>query len=165
MVLHFGQKNKIEPMIHFGTRILFIQSNNMSTLNELSLALLNAQVNGSTTVSVDAALSAVQSRTDEINISVQGAPASEPEVQVLAPSLDEDQAWEDDMQAARALDEVEEAARTGMWADFDGPDNHAIEDDDDIDDDVSFSSYDDRQDRYYDDWNTGLDWNEGGYFD
>lgn len=156
----------------------------MSSLNELSLALLNAQVNGSTTVSADAALSAVQSRTDEINICglacngscitcVQSQEALRvfydgpdlPDVQVLAPAHDEDQAWEDDMQAARALDEVEEAARTGMWADFDGPDNHAIEDDDDIDDDVSFSSYDDRQDRYYDDWNTGLDWNEGGYFD
>lgn len=107
------------------------------------------------------------------------------EIQVLVHAGDdEDQAWEDTVMAARALDDIEEAARTGMWADahnYDAPDNAELSDgeasevsgsdsDSDADSEDDDGNYYD--DRYYDydDWdydgpNYGLDYNESGYFD
>ena len=84
------------------------------------------------------------------------------EVPALVNPSDEDQHWEDTVMAARALDEAEEAARTGMVAD-----NAELDEDNHCDCDCCCGNwdYDDRQDDYDDEWNTGLDWNEGGYFD
>lgn len=179
-----------------------------SSTDELSLALINAMVNGSSSMNPLAALAAFNNRTNEIMVGVCGfpcvgdcqtctqsnaelqafyapelaAPPVEPETVVVRASeasasaegvsstslSDED--WEEIERAARARDEAEEAARTGMWADngqdYDGPDRTDPADDEDDDYDENASYYDDRQDPYYDDRDGyGLDWNESGYFD
>ena len=79
----------------------------------------------------------------------------------MAPAADEE--WEEEVRAARTRDEVEEAVRTGMWADtgriseeeYDAYGCQCLE----------CLNYDDRQDECYDDGDCGLDWNESGYFD
>lgn len=85
--------------------------------------------------------------------------------EVVEEAMLEQMTWENQVLAARALDEAEEAARSGMWADqnFDAHDNADLDDEEDFD--YNNWDYDDRQDDYDDDWNTGLDWNDGGYFD
>ena len=65
---------------------------------------------------------------------------------------DEDEDWEDFQRSARALDEIDDMKRSGAyWTDFD------------------YNNYDyDRLDDRYNGNNqteTGLDWNESGYFD
>jgi hypothetical protein len=178
-----------------------------SPIDELSLALINAMVNGTSAVSSVAALEAWNNRTDENAVGVCGFPcvgdcrtcvqsnadltaffapeasASPVEPEVVIPRASEasasiegassadltDEHWEEVERAARALDEAEEAARTGIWADtgedYDGPDRAEPADDEDDDYDENASYYDDRQDPYYQDDGYGLDWNESGYFD
>ena len=65
---------------------------------------------------------------------------------------DVDEDWEDFQRSARALDEIDDMKRSGgFWSDFD------------------YNNYDyDRLDDRYNGNNqteTGLDWNESGYFD
>lgn len=173
--------------------------------NELSLALLNAAVNGSAGLNPAAALDAIRSRTEENAIGVCGfpcmgdcstctqserdlqafyapeappaPPAEEPIVSTVvlasatvegsSSSTESDETWEELQIAARARDEADEAARTGIWADtgedYDGPDR-ADPADDDVEDDYD-PYYDDRDDRDGYDDGYGLDWNESGYFD
>lgn len=183
--------------------------------NDLSLALINAMVNGSASMNPLAALEAWNNRTDETAVGVCGfpcmgdcqtctqsnadlqafyapeiaTPPTEPEAVVVRASeasasiegassvaLTEEQ-WEEVVRASRALDEAEEAVRTGMiadtGADYDASDNRDLADDESDDgyrgchcldclnhDDPDYVSYyDDRDDGY------GLDWNESGYFD
>lgn len=178
-----------------------------SSTDELSLALINAMVNGSASMNPMTALEAWNNRTNEVPVNVCGfpcmgdcqtctqsnadlqaffapevaAPPAEPEAVVVRASEAsasvegtssgpaDDEQWEEAVLAARALDEAEEAARTGIWADdgrdYDGPDRSDPADDDDDDYDENASYYDDRQDPYYQDDGYGLDWNESGYFD
>jgi hypothetical protein len=183
--------------------------------DDLSLALVNAMVNGTSSVSSLAALEAWNNRTNE-TVGVCGFPCLgdcrtcvqsnadltaffapeasaspvEPEAVVVraseasasiegaSSSALTDEQWEEVVRASRALDEAEEAARGGIWADngqdYDGPDRAEPADDDDYrgcqcldclnhDDQDYVPSYDDRQDDYDDGY--GLDWNESGYFD
>ncbi len=168
-----------------------------TNLSELSIAILNAQVNGASIANLSDILDAIRNRTDEVNLcgricsgscntcveantNLQTfyAPevASEPvEAELLAPGGDPE--WDEEVLAARARDEAEEAARTGMWADigdFDAHDNLPLEEDNNqgggrcpcgCEELGPWDDYDDRQDDYYDDRNYGLDWNESGYFD
>jgi hypothetical protein len=178
-----------------------------SPIDELSLALINAMVNGTSSVSSVAALEAWNNRTDENAVGVCGFPCigdcrtcvqsnadltaffapeasvspAEPEavlpraseasasIEGVSSSALTDEQWEEVERAARALDEADEAARTGIWADngqdYDGPDRSDPADDEDDDYDENASYYDDRQDPYYHDDGYGLDWNESGYFD
>ncbi len=178
-----------------------------SSTDELSLALINAMVNGSSSMNPLQALEAWNNRTDESAVGVCGfpcvgdcqtctqsaadlqtffapeiaAPPAEPEAVIPRASeasasvegassttLTDDQ-WEELERTARARDEADEAARTGIWAD-NGQDYDADEDDDGYrgchcldclnhDDPDYVSYYDDRDDGY------GVDWNESGYFD
>ena len=171
--------------------------------DELSLAFINAMVNGSVSMNPIAALEAWNNRTDETAIGVCGLPCmgdcqtcmqSEEQLraffapEVAAPPVEPDaviicvseasasaegptdEQWEELQLVARARDEADETARTGIWADngqdYDGPDRYDPADDEDEDDyDENASYYDDRQDPYYEDEGYGLDWNESGYFD
>jgi hypothetical protein len=145
--------SKIEQVLPSMSSILPLQPLTITTMSsftsstdELSLAMLNAMVNGSSSAATFVtALDAVRNRTDEINIcglpctgdcrtcvqsnadlnafygtAITVAPevAAEPiEVVVMAPAGDEDDDWEEVARNARALDEAESAARNGMWAD------------------------------------------------
>ena len=185
-----------------------------SSTDELSLALINAMVNGSSSMNPLQALEAWNNRTNETAVGVCGfpcvgdcqtctqsaaelqaffasevaAPPVEPEAVITQASeasasvegassttLTDDQ-WEELERIARARDEADETARTGIWADngqdYDGPDRHDPDDDEDDgyrgchcldcinhDDPDYVSYYDDRDDGY------GVDWNESGYFD
>ncbi len=168
--------------------------------DELSLALINAMVNGSVSMNPIAALEAWNNRTDETPVGVCGFPCvgdcqtcthTDEQLQAFfAPEVPAppvvraseasasaegssssgptDEQWEELQLAARARDEADEAARTGIWADngqdYDGPDRRdPADDEDDYDENASY--YDDRQDPYYEDEGYGLDWNESGYFD
>lgn len=169
-----------------------------TTSDELSLAVLNAQVNGSSILNFVTAMDAIRNRTDEINICgtpcpgtcgtcVQSnadlaafyavdVPAEPIEVVVMASAADETQAeWEEQELAARARDEIEAAVRSGEAFDYDAADNRDDDEDDEdehrgcqcldclnADDQNWIPSYDD---RYDDDGDCGLDWNESGYFD
>lgn len=112
---------------------------------------------------------------------VEPAPALAEHVVVeVTSSTTADEAWEELQREARARDDADEVARTGIWADtgadYDAPDraNPADDDEDDgyrgcqcldclnHDEDGWINSYDDR-DGYDDGY--GLDWNESGYFD
>lgn len=153
---------------------------------------LNAVINGSQPNSLSA-VQAWTSRTDESATGLCGLPCantcnacvqaeadlaafyapqpSEPVVtQVMAPAGDEE--WDEEVRAARARDEAEEAARSGMLADYDAADRaDPAHDEDDYDEYDAYGckcleclNYDSRQDDY-DDGDCGLDWNESGYFD
>ncbi len=117
--------------------------------DELSLALLNAQINGSSGTSLAGAISAWVNRTEETSIGVCGTPCagncqtctqSEADLQAFfatevsaTQASMSDEVWEELQQVARARDEAEEAVRTGMIADtgedYDGPDNRDLADD------------------------------------
>ena len=100
-------------------------------------------------------------KEDEVNVQVTDAttpPPSHIALDILAPldeseeEEDEDERWEEIQRAARAMDEIDDMKRSGAyWNDFD------------------YNNYDyDRLDDRYNgnnDIETGLDWNESGYFD
>lgn len=160
----------------------------LTNTSDLSVAILNAQVNGSSLSNLTTILDAVSSRTDEINICGLPCPgtcescvtaqanltafyapeAPQPAPAVLPAPPTEDEEWEEYERAARARDEADESRRTGMWADNGLADieHRSLADDNEEDDDItSWDMYDDRQDDYYEDDGYGLDWNESGYFD
>ena len=87
------------------------------------------------------------------------------EVVVMMPAGDEE--FNEEVRAARTLDEVEAANRNGEWADQ--ADDEEYQGDcycrECLDGYVPENWFDDRRNDYYDDRETGLDWNEGGYFD
>ena len=164
----------------------------LSDSSELALAILNAQINGSSGMNLTTALDAVRNRTDEINIcgiacggsctictqseeNLRTFFALDATAAVTEPLPTDDERWEEIEQAARARDEVEEAARNGSWADTvvdeDHHDNRRFEDDEisrcpcGCEDESDDSDYDDRQDYSNWDYGGGLDWNDSGYFD
>lgn len=68
-----------------------------------------------------------------------------PEEKAQEESGQDNEEMDEEMQAAREMDEIEAANRSGWWAD---------------------DRYDDRYNNDYDDdGGCGLDWNESGYFD
>jgi hypothetical protein len=88
------------------------------------------------------------------------------EVAVMMPAGDEE--FDEQVRNDRTLDEVEASRRNGEWADQD--DDEEYQGDCDCrecrDGYVPENWFNDRRDNdYYDDRETGLDWNEGGYFD
>ena len=99
---------------------------------------------------------------DEVNVQVADAttpPPSHVALNILAPldesveeEEEEDEDWEDFQRSARALDEIDDMKRSGAyWTDFDY-------------NNYDYEQYDDRYNGN-NDIETGLDWNESGYFD
>jgi hypothetical protein len=154
-----------------------------------SFNALNTQDSGSSIFNFLTVMDALRNCTDEINICGTPCPgtcgtcvqsnadltafytphvvldvAEQPvEVQVMAPAGDESQ--NSALEAARVMDVVEEAQRSGEAFDYE----------DEYDGDCDCLEcrngqnpelwFDDRQDDGYDNGGCGLDWNEGGYFD
>jgi hypothetical protein len=133
----------------------------MNSLSDITLTTEALSINICGTPCAGDCQTCVKS-AEELEAFYNPAPAPAPAEESVAISI------EDAMEVARTLDAVDDARRTGEYADQDVEEDEYNGDCDCRECRLGYvpeNWFDDRQDDYYDDRECGMDWNESGYFD